>query len=57
MQRSNWCDYSDTYIVVKGEITVKGNHANRRNRTITFKHNAPLRSCTSKFNYIKCRRS
>ena len=43
--RSNLCDYSDAYIVVKGEITVKGDgNANRRNKKLTFK-NAPFRSC------------
>ena len=26
MLRSNLCDYSDAYILVKGTITVTGNH-------------------------------
>ena len=51
MLRSDLCDYSDVYIVVKGEITVKGNdNANKRNRKLIFKNNAPFRSCISKIN-------
>ena len=47
--RSYLCDYSDTYIVVKGRISVTGNNAaNRRNKKLTFKNNAPLRPCISK---------
>ena len=39
--RSNLCNYSDTYIVVKGRITVTGtNAANRKNEKLTFKNNA-----------------
>ena len=46
MLRSDLCDYSDTYIVVKGRRTVKGtNNANRRNKMLAFKNNAPFRSC------------
>ena len=37
------------YIVVKGTITVEGtNDANKRNKKLTFKNNAPFRSCISK---------
>ena len=32
MLRSNLCDYSDAYIVVKGDITVE--RANKRNKKI-----------------------
>ena len=28
--RSNLCDYSDAYIVVKGRISVRGNNANKK---------------------------
>ena len=39
------------YIVVKGRITVTGtNPANRRIKKLTFKKNAPFRSCISKIN-------
>ena len=43
MLRSDLCDYSDAYIVVKGRISVAGNNVdNRRNRKLTFKNGAPL---------------
>ena len=49
--RSNLCDYSDAHIVVKGIISITGTeNANKRNKKLTFKNNAPFRSCTSKIN-------
>ena len=34
MQRSDLCDYSDAYIVVKGRVSVKDtNNANKRKKT------------------------
>ena len=46
MIRSDLCDYSDIYIVVKGTITVKGyNDADKRNKKSIFKNNASFRSC------------
>ena len=51
MLRSNLCDYSNAYVVVKGRISVRGtNDANNRNKKLTFKNNAPIRSCISKIN-------
>ena len=48
---SDLCSYSDLYIVIKGTITVEGtNDANRRNKSLTLKNNAPFRSCISKIN-------
>ena len=45
------CDNSHAYIVVKRRISVTGNNAaNRRNKKLTFKNNAPFRSCISKIN-------
>ena len=45
MLRSDLCDYSDAYIVVKGRIGVRGtNDANRTNKKLTFKNNAPFRT-------------
>ena len=45
MIRSNLCNYSDAYIVVKVEINVKvDDNANRRNIKLTIKNNAPFRS-------------
>ena len=49
--RSNLCDYSAAYIVVKGLITVEGTiNANKRNKMLAFKNNSPFRSCISKIN-------
>ena len=51
MLRSDSCDYSDAYVVVKGRISVTAtNAANRRNKKVTLKNNVPLRSCISKIN-------
>ena len=37
MLRSDLCDYNNTYIVVKGTITVKrDNDAKERNKKLTF---------------------
>ena len=47
----NLRDYSDAYIVMKGWVSVRGtNDANRRNKKLTFKNNAPFRSCISEIN-------
>ena len=49
--RSDLCDYSDAYIVVKKRISVTGtNTANRRTKQLSFKNNVPFRSCISKIN-------
>ena len=49
MLRSDLYDYSHAYIVLKGRISVTGtNNANRRNKKLTFKNNAPFRSCITK---------
>ena len=51
MLRPELCYYSDTYIVVKGIITVTGTDGNNRtNKMLTFNNNAPFRSCISKIN-------
>ena len=48
MVRSDLYTYSDAYIVVNG---VAGNNAaNWRNKKLTFKNNAPFRSCIWKIN-------
>ena len=47
MLRSDLYDYSDAYIAVKGRISAAGiDNANRRNKKLTLKNNAPFRSCT-----------
>ena len=51
MLRSNLCDYSDAYILVKGTITVTGNHPrDRQNRPFILKNNAPFTSCITRIN-------
>ena len=58
MLRSNLCDYSDAYILVKGTITVTtpgvNNNANnirdKRNRPLILKNNAPFASCITRIN-------
>ena len=49
MLTSNLCDFSDTFIVVKGTITIEGNNDDKTiNKKLILKNNAPLRSCISK---------
>ena len=52
MLRSDLCDYSDAYLVVKGIITVSAEERDRdeRNRQVISKNNAPFISCISKIN-------
>ena len=51
MLRSDSCDYSDAYIVVKGKISVTDtDNANRRNEKLVSKNNVPVRSSISKIN-------
>ena len=58
MLRSNLCDYSDAYILVKGKITVTAPGANngvnnikdKINRPVILKNNAPFVSCITRIN-------
>ena len=55
MLRSGLCDYSDAYILVKGNITVDntdggGGDANNTNKKVIFKNCASFTSCISKIN-------
>ena len=55
MLRSDLCDYSDAYILVKGTITVTKGFNNDANNNaydgkLAFKNNAPFISCISKIN-------
>ena len=55
MLRSSLYDYSDAYILVKGNITVNntaadGAAANNTNKKVIFKNCAPFTSCISKIN-------
>ena len=54
MLRSDLCDYSDAYFIVKGDITLEGdNDANKQNKNLAFKNNAPFINCISKINGVK----
>ena len=55
MLRSSLCDYSDAYILVKGNISVNNTAAaaadpNNRNKKVIFKNCAPFTNCISKIN-------
>ena len=55
MLRSSLYDYSDAYILVKGNISVKNNAAdgaaaNNTNKKVILKNCAPFTSCISKIN-------
>ena len=51
MLRSDLCDFSDAYIVVKGTIAAIGtNNKSRKNRPLAFKINAPFICRISKIN-------
>ena len=54
MLRSNLCDYSDAYILVKGTITVTApgtnNIRDKRNRPLILKNNVPFVSCITRIN-------
>ena len=55
MLRSSLCDYSDAYILVKGNISVNnaaadGASANNTNKKVIFKNFAPFTNCINKIN-------
>ena len=54
MLGSELCDFSDTYIVVEGIITLEGdNDANKQNKDVAFKNNAPFINCIWKINGVQ----
>ena len=53
MLRSDLCDYSNAYIVVKGTITIVRPNGAKRNKEVVFKNNAPFINCISKINGVK----
>ena len=55
--RSNLCDCADSYILVKGTITITGEgdnanarQADERDKGVTFKNCAPFTKCISRIN-------
>ena len=53
MLRSDLCDFSDAYIVVKGVIAVTKPDDSKRNKAVAFKNNAAFINCISKINGIQ----
>ena len=58
MLRPSLCDYSDAYILVKGDTTVNstaaaGAAANNINKKVIFKNRAPFTDCISEINNTK----
>ena len=48
--RSDLCDFSDSYIVVKGNIIVTNPDNAKRSKSVAFNNNAPFTNCISKIN-------
>ena len=53
MLRSDSCDYSNAYIVVKGTITFTNPNNAKRNKSVGFKSNSPFINCISKINCVQ----
>ena len=51
--RSDLCDYSDAYIVVKEDIAVIDPNNAKRNKSVAFKNNVPFFNCISKINGVQ----
>ena len=55
--RTDPCDYADSYILIKGTITITGagddaaaRRADERNKGVTFQNCAPFTKCISRIN-------
>ena len=53
MLRSDLCDFSDAYIVVKGIIGIINPDNAKRNKAVAFKNNTPFINCISKINGVQ----
>ena len=54
MLRSDLCNFIDSYIVVKGTITVTSpDNAQKNNKAVAFKNNASFINCISKIDGVK----
>ena len=53
MLRSDLCNYSDAYIIVKGTFTIVRPNNTKRYKAKTFKNNAPFNNSISKINGAK----
>ena len=50
--RSDLCEFSDAYIVVKGDITVTEPDNTKWSKSVAFRNNAPFINHTSKINSV-----
>ena len=50
MLRSDLCDYSDAYIVVKGKFIITNPDNDAYDKKLAFKYNVSFTSCISKIN-------
>ena len=53
MLRSDVCDFSDAYILVKGIIIVTDPDNAKRDKSVAFKNNAPFVNYKSKINVVQ----
>ena len=53
MLRSDLCDFSDAYIVMKGTVIVTDPNNAKRNKAVAFKNDAPFINCISKINGVQ----
>ena len=53
MLRSDLCDFSNAYIVVKGTITVADPDNAKGNESVAFKNNTPFIICISKISGVQ----
>ena len=53
MLRSDLCNFSDTYIIIKWDITVPNPNNGKRNKAVAFKNNARFINCISKTNGVQ----
>ena len=53
MLRSDLCDFSDLYIVVKEDITVTEWKNAKRNKNVAVKNNEPFINCVAKPNGVQ----
>ena len=52
--RSDLCDFTDAYVVVNGNITLRGeNDASKRNKNVAFKNNSPFIHYISRINCVQ----
>ena len=51
--KSDLCDFSDAYIVVKGIIAVTNPGDAKRNKSVASKNNEPLINCISKISGVE----